>query len=158
MKAVRVKRLEELIASKGRLNLVVHAFCAKNVNKDDRAIQCDYFQLFVHETCANISDAYYDSLKDSAQLCFCPIYLPTAKKFLQLKKRSNDLENYVKKMESNLVSKMNEIQQVVIDFTTKNSKLSPSPPFINTDWIVSVGKNNIEADLKNDCCPAQLFY
>uniref|UniRef100_A0A915JXP2 Uncharacterized protein n=1 Tax=Romanomermis culicivorax TaxID=13658 RepID=A0A915JXP2_ROMCU len=53
-------------------------------------------------------------------------------------------------MESNLLSKMNEIQQVVIDFTTKNSKLSPSSPFINTDWIVSVGKNNIEADAKKD--------
>uniref|UniRef100_A0A915IYU8 PHD-type domain-containing protein n=1 Tax=Romanomermis culicivorax TaxID=13658 RepID=A0A915IYU8_ROMCU len=67
--------------------------CKKTVNKDDQAIQCDYCQPWVHATCANISDAYYDSLEDSAQLCFCPICLPTAKNFLQLNKRFNDLEN-----------------------------------------------------------------
>uniref|UniRef100_A0A915IMH8 Uncharacterized protein n=1 Tax=Romanomermis culicivorax TaxID=13658 RepID=A0A915IMH8_ROMCU len=45
---------------------------------------------------------------------------------------------------------MNEIQQVVIDFTMKNSRLSLLSPFINTNWIVPVGKNNIEADVKKD--------
>uniref|UniRef100_A0A915J375 Uncharacterized protein n=1 Tax=Romanomermis culicivorax TaxID=13658 RepID=A0A915J375_ROMCU len=38
----------------------------------------------------------------------------------------------------------------VIDFTMKNSKLLLSPLFINMDWIISVSKNNIEADAKKD--------
>uniref|UniRef100_A0A915KJ96 Uncharacterized protein n=1 Tax=Romanomermis culicivorax TaxID=13658 RepID=A0A915KJ96_ROMCU len=45
---------------------------------------------------------------------------------------------------------MNKIQQAVVDFTTKNSKLLPLPPFINTDWIISVSKNNIEVNTKKD--------
>uniref|UniRef100_A0A915HZ87 PHD-type domain-containing protein n=1 Tax=Romanomermis culicivorax TaxID=13658 RepID=A0A915HZ87_ROMCU len=120
--------------------------CASIGQDKDRAILCNYYNNWFHCKCANTGDQVYDYLKASNQVSFCPSCLPAVNQFLKLNKWFADLENHIPSLEKELVAKITDLEQKLEAAQQK----STVPPVYSIDFLVSIGKNTLEAEAKKD--------
>uniref|UniRef100_A0A915IAE9 PHD-type domain-containing protein n=1 Tax=Romanomermis culicivorax TaxID=13658 RepID=A0A915IAE9_ROMCU len=120
--------------------------CATIVQDNDRAILCEYCNNWFHCKCTNIANQVYDYLKASNQLPFCPSCLPAVNQFPKLNKRFDNLENRITSLVKELVAKITGLEQKLAAAQQK----STVPSVYSTDFLVSIGKNTLEAEAKKD--------
>jgi hypothetical protein len=122
--------------------------CSSDVDDDENGLICEFCMHWVHASCMEINDDAYDVYSKSKQPFFCSNCLPSAKRFLRLENRLDTMEKRFSDFEAKIIAKLDKIQSTVTSGI--NSNPSFASPGSTTDLIVSVVKNNLEAEAKKE--------
>lgn len=71
--------------------------CSANVKNNEKGLQCDYCELWVHAKCANFTNASYEAMKIPGVKYYCKNCVSNVDRLLALEKRLGELESRFEK-------------------------------------------------------------